>query len=274
MNKMEILSVLKELHMITGFRISLRDSELREIVAYPEWRLPFCAGVAMRREERERCLECDREACRRALLTKSTYKYRCRFGLTEAVSPIYNFNILTGYLIMGQILEEGDSPTCAALNGLPLPVERIPRVPRGMVDSYVNIMTICARYLTMSNAVESPTPTTALRAKRYILDNLASKLSLTEICNSIGCSKSTLLTTFKRTYGTTVNGFITDARLNMAKRMLMEGHLTINEIALESGFYDQSYFSKVFSRKHGITPSAFRASAQYKRETEIGDLSI
>ena len=36
----------------------------------------------------------------------------------------------------------------------------------------------------------------------------------------------------------------------------------LNEIALELGFYDQSYFSKVFSRKYGRTPSEFRSSAQ------------
>lgn len=261
MNKIEILSVLEELHKITGFRISLHDTELNEIAAFPEERLPFCRAVSEDRAERDMCLACDREACRRALMQKGTYKYRCRFGLTEAVSPLYNFDILTGYLIMGQILEDGDKPSSPSGD---LPIEEIPKIPKNMVDSYVKIMTICAKYLTMSNAIESQTPTTALKAKRYILENLEQKLSLLEICKSISCSKSTLLTAFKKTYGTTVNGFITDTRLAHARQMLIEGHMTINEIALKVGFYDQSYFSKVFSKKYGITPSEFRVSVQKK----------
>lgn len=268
MQKQDIVSVLRELHKITGFRISLHDAELREIAAYPENPLPFCAAVAELEGEHKKCRECDREACRIAKHTKSTYKYRCRFGLTEAVSPIYNFDILTGYLIMGQILEGDDLLSSAAPRAAA--IDTIPRISADMVDSFVRIMTICAGYLTMSNALESPTPTFALKAKRYILENLDAKLSLADICDSIGCSKSTLLTTFKKAYGKTVNSFITDARLNKARLLLADGGMTINEIALESGFYDQSYFAKVFSKKYGITPSDFRASAQNKGERDIG----
>ena len=264
MNKKEIHTVLEELHKITGFRISLHDTELNEIAAFPSERLPFCSAISADRSEREMCLECDRAACRRALSIKGTYSYKCRFGLTEAVSPLYNFDILTGYLVMGQILEEGDEPTLGNRDASELPIDRIPRIPGAMIPSFIKIMTICAEYLTMSNAIESQTPTTPLKAKRYILDNLDSKLSISEICKSISCSKSTLLTSFKRTYGTTVNGFITDSRLNRARQMLIEGHMAINEIALEVGFYDQSYFSKVFSKKYGITPSEFRVSVQKK----------
>ena len=56
----------------------------------------------------------------------------------------------------------------------------------------------------------------------------------------------------------TVNEYITASRLTKAKQLLLEGRLTIGEIALEVGFSDQSYFSKVFVAKYGVTPSDFR----------------
>ena len=103
MNKTEIVTVLYELHKITGFRISLHGADYGEIAAYPERMLPFCEKIHSIHGEHERCLECDRIACRRALEAKATHIYSCRFGLTEAVSPLYNFGTLTGFLMMGQI---------------------------------------------------------------------------------------------------------------------------------------------------------------------------
>ena len=40
--------------------------------------------------------------------------------------------------------------------------------------------------------------------------------------------------------------------------MLADRSLSISDVAAATGFYDQSYFSKVFSREYGISPSDFR----------------
>ena len=271
MNKAEIVTVLYELHKITGFRISLHGADYGEIAAYPERMLPFCDRVHSMPGEHERCLECDRAACRAALESKETHIYSCRFGLTEAVSPLYNFGALTGFLMMGQVAKTDaerrsaaerlaevirDTEAAARLSS------EIPRVDSDMVDSYVKIMTICAQYLTLSNAIPSAKPTVAELAKKYIKDNVGKKISISDICNALKCSKSTLLTTFKSKYGITVNTYITEAKLDLAVHLLLEGDLTISEIAAETGFSDQSYFSKVFSAKYGIPPSEYRAEGK------------
>ena len=118
-------------------------------------------------------------------------------------------------------------------------------------------MTICAQYLTLSNAIPSTKQTVAEMAKKFIFDNYKSKITIADICDEIGCSKSTLITSFKKEYGTTVNNYITDVRLGEAVNMLKIGDRNIGEIATETGFSDQSYFSKVFSAKYGIPPSEY-----------------
>ena len=90
-------------------------------------------------------------------------------------------------------------------------------------------------------------------------ENLQKKLVIADICDELKCSKSTLLTTFKKKYGTTVNSYLTHIRLERAVKLLVEGNLTISEIASETGFSDQSYFSKVFSAKYGIPPSEYKS---------------
>ncbi|MBQ8321348.1 MAG: PocR ligand-binding domain-containing protein [Clostridia bacterium] len=267
MNKQEIVSVLEELNKITGFRVSLHDVDYCEIAAYPEDQTPYCKAVKQTDTERTRCAVCDREACLIALDKKATHIYKCPFGLTEAVSPLYNFGTLTGFLMMGQVAT-GSSDIMHARTELSALLgsgdeadkraETIPIVDKDMLRSYVKIMTICAQYLTLSNAISTPKPTVAEMAKRYIGDNISKKFGISDICAYLGCSKSTLLTTFKKRYGITVNAYVTELRLEKAKHLLAKGEKTINEIASDIGFTDQSYFSKVFSQKFGTPPSEYR----------------
>lgn len=266
MTKDEIISVLAELNKITGFRVSLHGADYSEIAAYPPEKRQFCQMVHNDPAEYEKCVACDKAACKRALTDKSTHIYTCRYGFTEAVSPLYNFGTLTGFLMMGQVLETGEDgkplhPEVKNIRALDEQTAALakdtPAVDADMVRSYVKIMTICAQYLTLSNAIPSAKQTVAEMAKKYIFDNYKSKITIADICEEIGCSKSTLITGFKREYGTTVNNYITEVRLGEAVKMLKSGERYIGEIAAETGFSDQSYFSKVFSAKYGIPPSEY-----------------
>ena len=266
MKQQKIVSVLYELYKVTGFRISLHDVNFVEIAAYPEEKLPLCTNIQRIPGEIDKCRAGDKEAFKKVLKTKQTVIYKCRHGLTEAVSPLYNFGILTGYLMMGQICDDKTSQNKlkASLKALGAPdgtdalVDRMRIVPEDLIRSYVSIMTICAQYLTLSNAMPGSRPTVAESAKIYIHENLNKKLTIKEICNEVGCSKTTLISAFKKEFGVTVNAAITETRLEEAKKLLAAGEISINEVASATGFYDQAYFSKVFSQRYGISPSEFR----------------
>ncbi|MGO4906023.1 AraC family transcriptional regulator [Flavobacterium sp. W20_MBD1_R3] len=58
----------------------------------------------------------------------------------------------------------------------------------------------------------------------------------------------------------TTTEVITDRIILEAKRMLMDKELTVNEIATKLGFDDYSYFTRLFKKKSGITPTNFRVS--------------
>ena len=266
MTKEEIISVLAELYKITGFRVSLHGADYSEIAAYPAEKREFCRMVHKSPEEYERCVACDKAACKKALSDKSTHIYTCRYGFTEAVSPLYNFGTLTGFLMMGQVYEtdaggnflhpEGNNVKNLGERMSALAMEA-PLVNSDMVRSYVKIMTICAQYLTLSNAIPSTKQTVAEMAKKFIFDNYKGKLTIADVCDEIGCSKSTLITCFKRECGSTVNNYINELRLAEAVNMLRMGDRSIGEVATEVGFSDQSYFSKVFSAKYGVPPSEY-----------------
>ncbi len=268
MNKEKITSTLKELYNISGFRVSLHNTNFEEIAAYPEKKLEFCSFLhnASSREY-ELCRTCDRRACEQVLETGKPIIYKCHHNLVEAVSPLYNFGALTGFLMMGQVRVEGEGidPMLLALAKLgKVDFEAreisaaIPSVKHNMIESYVKIMTICASYLTLSNAVTGSKATIGQLAMRYISENYTDRISIKDICDAIGYSKSTVLSSFKKEFSTTINSYLTNMRLERAKKMLENENTTINEVALECGFSDQSYFSKVFSAKYKITPTEYR----------------
>ncbi len=263
MNKQEILTVLEELNKISGFRISLHDKDYSEIAAYPEQMNGFCALINQDAREHAKCVECDRGACLAAEKSRDTYIYKCRFGLTEAVSPLYNFGTLSGFLMMGQVAETKEDKKLLEERFKKFSGGKncdIKTVSTDMISSYVRIMTICAEYLTAKNAVTSGKSSIPDAAKKYIEENLSEKFGIPDICAALDCSKSTLLTAFKRAFGTTVNSYITDRRLERSMKMLEDRKNSISHIASECGFTDQSYFSKVFSKKYGLPPSEYRES--------------
>ena len=274
MTKDKIISVLADLHRITGFRVSLHGADYGEIAAYPQAKCELCRLVQGVAGEYENCVNSDRASCKSAIDKREAHIYKCRYGMTEAVSPLYNFGTLTGFLMMGQVYEcEADRERGAmAMISAGLDedevrklMKMIPTASPELIPSFVRIMTICAQYLTVSHAIPSNKPTIAHLAKEYIYLHFHTKIDINRICREIGCSKSALLSAFKKEYGTTVNAYITEVRLDEALHMLRHGERRVGEIALLCGFSDQSYFSKVFSAKYGIPPSEYRQAADKSR---------
>ena len=274
MNKNEIIDVLRALHTITGFRVSLHGANYEEIAAFPEEKCKFCRLVQRDPTELQKCIECDSHACRIALGNKDTYIYKCRYGLTEAISPLYNFGQLTGFLMMGQTrTSDKDMATADILfkrsaerDEIWDAIGAVPITNGDLVDSYVRIMTVCARYLTLSNSVASQKPSIVEATKSYVHDNFSEKIGIAELCRTIGCSKSTLIKLFKEECGMTVGAYIAEVRLSEAERLLTGSDASMCEIARECGFCDQSYFSKVFVAKHGISPSDYRNQKQGRKK--------
>ena len=267
MTKNEIVSVLADLHRITGFRVSLHGADYSEIAAYPASKCELCRMIQAREGEYECCVESDRVACKAAIDKRGAHIYKCRYGMTEAVSPLYNFGTLTGFLMMGQVYESDDDKLLAKeqLKELGAVDARIgaellliPVAKADMIPSFVRIMTICAQYLTVSHAIPNNKPSVAHLAKEYISLHFHTKIGIERICREIGCSKSALITAFKKEYGTTVNSYINEVRLNEAMHLLRHGERRIGEISSLCGFADQSYFSKVFSAKYGVPPSEWQ----------------
>ncbi|MBS7176109.1 MAG: PocR ligand-binding domain-containing protein [Clostridiales bacterium] len=270
--KMELLSVLKELHNISGFRISVHGTDFSEIVSYPPDLTEFCRLVQEDKNVRRSCEAEDENAFDIVKRTGEVYVYQCNFGLFEAVAPIYDFGVLTGYLMMGQILDTATNSTAYVMQkacfhisdqeALLKAVQAIPLSSKDKILSCIAIMNICAEYITLSDRLNLTERTLAHAVKKYISQNYASKISIDLLCEHFFCSRSTLINHFKRVYHKTVNQYLNEVRLEHAASLLLHSNRPIYEISEQCGFSSQNYFSKLFLKNYRLTPSQYRFQSE------------
>ncbi len=95
-------------------------------------------------------------------------------------------------------------------------------------------------------------------AKEYLNDNFKEKISLDIISRDIGISKYYLHRIFREINGNTPLEYLKNIRLEKAKNELQYSNSTIFEIAFKCGFDSTSYFSNIFKKHIGLSPTQFR----------------
>ena len=99
--------------------------------------------------------------------------------------------------------------------------------------------------------------------KNYIAENYESMdLSIMVISEHVKLSSSYVCTLFKSETGITLNQYITEYRLGRAKELLSDPRNRIVDIAERVGYSDSNYFSKIFRKSFGLSPSEFREKAK------------
>lgn len=102
-------------------------------------------------------------------------------------------------------------------------------------------------------------PEAIARAVRLLHDRPEAEWSVSEVAGMVGLSRSHFSILFKKTLGDSFVAFQYKRKLKVARRLLAETALTMQEIAEKTGLSDSKYFSKWFKRCTGETPSHYRA---------------
>jgi AraC family transcriptional regulator len=92
----------------------------------------------------------------------------------------------------------------------------------------------------------------------HIQENLLSNVTLSDLSDISGLSRTTFIQQFKSTFKETPHQYIIRARILKAQELLVSTNIPMANIALTCGFFDQAHFSKYFRRITGTTPSTYR----------------
>lgn len=121
--------------------------------------------------------------------------------------------------------------------------------------SYRFVMELCA---SVPGGVVNRDERLLGRIQHYCQKNVHRQISVTELAELIGCTRSYFSRRFREIAHTTPNEFILSLRLKKAVNKLQAGNITIKDIAAGCGFTSTSYFCRVFQRAYGMSPKAFQ----------------
>lgn len=143
------------------------------------------------------------------------------------------------------------------------------------VLAYDVLMALFQNYLEYGMTVRSEKRSDAIRdAIAYARDNVTRPVSVDELSEVAGYSRSHFTRLFEESEGISPARYMLDLRLRRALRLLQETPSPIKEVSYLCGFRDPSYFAKAFFRTYGMAPSDVRmgrAADAWGGETAVAD---
>jgi len=99
------------------------------------------------------------------------------------------------------------------------------------------------------------------QAQMFVLTKLDQNISSAELADELAISLRQLQRIFKEKLDTTPTNFITTLKMEEAAKMLLKSNNNISEIAYALGFTDPAYFTRLFKKYFGKSPSEFTKNA-------------
>lgn len=94
--------------------------------------------------------------------------------------------------------------------------------------------------------------------KDYICENYMKDLSVQQMAEKTNYSEPHFCRLFKRSFGQNFTSYLTEYRINMAKKMLEQPTVNVKDVGKNVGYEDSNYFTKVFRRITGQSPTEYR----------------
>ncbi|UAJ79439.1 AraC family transcriptional regulator [Leifsonia sp. ZF2019] len=102
----------------------------------------------------------------------------------------------------------------------------------------------------------TPDAPLARRLRTLLDDRLTETFTLAEAGEALGAHPSHLVRAFSHAYGIAPHRYVTGRRVDLARRLLLEGRTPADSAAL-AGFHDQAHLTRHFRRTLGVTPGSF-----------------
>jgi AraC-like DNA-binding protein/ligand-binding sensor protein len=237
----------------------------------------FCVEGCMGPGSGELCEERLLAAERQATRTGHAEHCQCPAGLVKLVTPViigghHVGNLLAGPFslgaldarkvrqLTGELKKSGLKPRMthlrASWQGSPaLSTEKL-RALETLLEMFAQYLAECGQRLLLDEAGQQSPLLQKIEAQFAEQGDHA--LTVRELADRLHVSPCHFCKLFKKQTGLTFTEYRTELRVEAAKRLLLNRHLRVSEIAFEAGFDSIPYFNRVFRRLVGCSPTQFR----------------
>lgn len=259
--------ILMDFYTLTHIRIVIYDSNFVRIAAYPEKSCDFCTLIKQNPASKQLCRNNETVACKICSENNSLYIYKCHTGLIEAVAPIKMNGLILGYIMFGQLRHKKSNEDEILAYASQFVTDREALIAafgklkiRGdkQIEAVANIMQACTSYLWISELIKVEHNNIICILTDYIEQNICEDLSVDKLCSVLNISRVKLYDISHKYYGVSIAKYIRSKRVALAAKYLSENCCSVAEAAKHSGFDDYNYFSKIFRKETGITPTEYK----------------
>ena len=156
---------------------------------------------------------------------------------------IFNFDALTDAYELARAIKENNNTV---------------KSPSWLLERFLNLYNSHCNGDYLRNNTKSSAEVYTDFCVGYIKDNIHNKITVENLSKLVGVSSTYLYRIFNQRFGKAPKVYITDVKLGTARKLLTQTELSMTEIANSIGFPDVLSFSKAFSKKFGMSPSAYR----------------
>ena len=217
-----------------------RDRRRRRVIPGDIWFYPPGQSWWVRRESGKTCILLSLSAAWLHQVTRSPGELRPQTPLRDP--------------LLAQMVR-----TLAATAAVPAPDPTTVLYHESLVTTL--ILHLLTRYGQTPGASSGAMPLSAARLRaisEYVSGNLANRISLTELAHLAGLSISQFSLRFRETTGQTPHQYVLAARVDRARELLVAGGHAPADVAVMTGFADQSHLTRHFRRLLGTTPGALQ----------------
>lgn len=227
----------------------------------------YCRLMRRHLYGQQTCFAQDETRRQEAAAKRSLVCYQCHAGLMEAIMPIYHQNQLLGTVFIGQFRSsqqispwvKRDADTHDVGNSVEEAFHELPFVPQERIDHILGLFNILVEYIIGQRMISLGADSLVGQLLQLMQQHTGTSLTLQQAATAVGKSPSTVSHLFKKHFGQSFKQAFLSTKLTRAEELLRSGRgLSIAQVAEAVGYSDPLYFSRLYKRHRGMTPSMAR----------------
>jgi AraC-like DNA-binding protein/ligand-binding sensor protein len=193
---------------------------------------------------------------------KKPFFHVCHAGAVELIVPIFLKGSYEGAVFAGTARQKNSSCPYKAIDE---EFQKLPYCDKKTFKAIEKMLGLLARFISENRAfylkelqIKNVKNEKIQKAIEYICKDFTRPISAANVAEECNLSASRFVHLFKESAGKTFSEFLTEMRIEQAKKLLSETNMKIYDVAVDSGFSEQSYFGAVFKKNTGCSPGSYR----------------
>lgn len=241
---------------VIGLRICYHDRMGNSGLAW-QYRRHLHPACSKAREGKAamRCVEYDAHEVHQEVKNQPEGRIHvCPYGLTEIAVPVFVSSLFAGVLFAGPCWNNSFTP-CPYVALIYVSENKWLEERRTMLCAVASQM---GWMIQRNDNMKLPESSRKQTVIEYLRKNMHKQITVNQLAAELSLSPSRTSHVVNQLFNMSLPNLINSMRLQQASYWLLTTELTIGEISTHFGYYDQNYFTRIFTKKFNMSPSAYR----------------